>query len=223
MSTLYVLELEDDKWYVGKTDDVQRRFKQHKDGGGATWTREYRPIKICNTTPNDSPHAEDNLTKDYMKKYGVNNVRGGSYTSFDLPAGAREILEMEMTSRSDKCYKCGMGGHFASKCPVTVRSKSPKAGCSTCGRDSHKADKCYAKTHVDGTPLEEEVWQCEFCDEEFETERDARKCGCRNAKINRFVEKTTLRGLQVICFRCGRPNHLSTDCYASTHKKGYDL
>ena len=26
-----------------------------------------------------------------------------------------------------------------------------------------------------------------------------------------------------VCYRCGRPGHYSPDCYARTHKNGYEL
>lgn len=30
METLYILQLEDNKWYIGKSADVAKRFEQHK-------------------------------------------------------------------------------------------------------------------------------------------------------------------------------------------------
>ena len=44
---LYVLELEDDKFYVGKTNFIGSRFETHKRGDGCPWTRDYPPIRIC--------------------------------------------------------------------------------------------------------------------------------------------------------------------------------
>ena len=45
---VYVLELEHGKYYVGKTTNVPRRFKQHLSGSSSIWTRMFRPIRIIN-------------------------------------------------------------------------------------------------------------------------------------------------------------------------------
>jgi predicted GIY-YIG superfamily endonuclease len=116
MESLYVLQLADDKYYVGKSADVTKRFGQHKNGSGAAWTKVYSPIKILEVKPITSPHDENNVTKDYMKKYGIGNVRGGSYTSVDLPGSVRSLLQTEIRGGSDACYKCGGKGHFANAC-----------------------------------------------------------------------------------------------------------
>ncbi len=131
METLYVLECEDNKWYVGKTNDVQRRFKQHTEGKGSEWTREYAPIRIAETRQITSVHDENNVTKDLMKKYGIDNVRGGAYASIDLPDETEDMIRHELRAANDSCYTCGKKGHFANQCK---RKSSFTATCS-CGRE----------------------------------------------------------------------------------------
>ena len=48
MSTtnIYILELEDGKYYVGKSIDPIQRFEQHASGEGSAWTRKYKPVAV---------------------------------------------------------------------------------------------------------------------------------------------------------------------------------
>ena len=117
MEVLYILQCEDDKWYVGKSNDVARRFKQHQEGKGAVWTKEYKPIRIAETRPITSSHDETNVTKDLMKKYGIDNVRGGAYSQTDLSEDVEAIIKHELKATTDGCFNCGKKGHFANKCP----------------------------------------------------------------------------------------------------------
>jgi predicted GIY-YIG superfamily endonuclease len=130
METLYVLECEDNRWYVGKTTDIDRRFAQHLAGKGSEWTREYAPIRIAETRPITSPYDETNVTKDYMKKYGIDNVRGGAYCSVELAEEQEEVIRHEIRAAGDRCFKCGKPGHFANQCK---RKSSFSATCG-CGR-----------------------------------------------------------------------------------------
>lgn len=181
---LYVLQCEDDKWYVGKSSDVARRFKQHQDGKGAAWTREYKPVRIAETRPITSIHDETNVTKDMMKKYGIDNVRGGAYSQVELSEDVETLIKHELKSNTDACFKCGKKGHFANKCTKA------------------------------------EVWECEHCDEQFDTEiaceKHEKRCG------GQIDYRTTQRSYGS-CYRCGRKGHWAPDCYASYHVKGYEL
>jgi predicted GIY-YIG superfamily endonuclease len=46
--SLYALELEGGKYYVGITayKDVTIRFNQHLNDKGAKWTKRYKPVRI---------------------------------------------------------------------------------------------------------------------------------------------------------------------------------
>jgi predicted GIY-YIG superfamily endonuclease len=44
--SIYILKLEENKWYVGKTyRKVKERFQEHLDGKGSSWTKKYKPIE----------------------------------------------------------------------------------------------------------------------------------------------------------------------------------
>lgn len=84
---LYVLELEQDKYYVGLSHNVEKRFQMHKTGEGAGFTKIYKPVRILKnittyaTTYTIAGQYEDNETIKLMKIYGRENVRGGRYSA----------------------------------------------------------------------------------------------------------------------------------------------
>jgi hypothetical protein len=47
------------------------------------------------------------LLKTFIKKYGIENVRGGPYTQLELDKTTKDVLEREFLSESDECYGCG--------------------------------------------------------------------------------------------------------------------
>jgi hypothetical protein len=86
---IYVLKLEQCKYYVGETFDFNTRFNQHVMGKGAKWTAKYPPTGQCWVhlegnffNPYDLKYVtEVNLTWHYMTKVGFDNVRGGPWTN----------------------------------------------------------------------------------------------------------------------------------------------
>jgi len=81
---IYKLNLEDNKKYIGKTTDADRRMEQHFSGNGSKVTQKFNPIKgkIIDKCPGYFANKiENSHTEDYINKYGYKNVRGGYYTN----------------------------------------------------------------------------------------------------------------------------------------------
>ena len=114
---IYSLLLNNNKYYIGKTKkDVQKRFKEHLNSPTNKWVKKYKPIKINEYFKSNNLFAEDNLTKSYMSKYGIDNVRGGSYTTFDLQLYQKNMLLKEFNTFNNLCFECNKPGHFSSEC-----------------------------------------------------------------------------------------------------------
>lgn len=143
MSYTYGLKLTNGKYYVGKTEDPERRIGQHFTGNGSKWTRLHKPEKIMFVRQSYSPLDENRQTVDLMKKYGASNVRGGSYCRTDVDYQFHE--PSPVSTKGSKCFKCKKSGHWASNCPTKLGSENV---CFRCGRSGHWASQCYAKTHL---------------------------------------------------------------------------
>jgi predicted GIY-YIG superfamily endonuclease len=83
--TVYILECDHDKYYVGSTANRRQRFREHRSSrGGSKWTRLHRPIRVLREYRR-IPHAyylgmEARVTAECMLEYGINNVRGAMFS-----------------------------------------------------------------------------------------------------------------------------------------------
>jgi GIY-YIG catalytic domain len=116
MGSIYTLLLEGNKYYVGITNNLSKRLTQHFSGIGSAWTSMYKPIKHIETIENCDVFDEDKYTKIYMHKYGIDNVRGGSYSTIDLSSNVKKMLLKEFNTIDNKCFICERVGHFAKNC-----------------------------------------------------------------------------------------------------------
>ncbi len=89
---LYVIALEQDKYYVGITTrkDPYVRIKQHGGKLGARWTAKYKPLrpltvvrleKLGTMSLAEAEGREQAAFEEYRKLYGLRNVRGGRVLS----------------------------------------------------------------------------------------------------------------------------------------------
>jgi predicted GIY-YIG superfamily endonuclease len=124
MEQIYILKLRAGKYYIGKTRNIEKRYEEHLTGTGSGWTKKHKPLSLLATIKSTSQFDEDKYVKEYMAKYGIENVRGGTYSNIILDANSIAVLEKEIRHSNNVCMRCG--------------------------RDTHYIKDCYAKTDVDG-------------------------------------------------------------------------
>ena len=156
---IYVLQLEQGKYYVGKTTQPSFRIEKHFHREGSYWTKKYEPLSIVEIIPNCDSFDEDKHTIRYMEKYGINNVRGGSFCQINLSDVNLSTLHQMIQGATDKCYICGKSDHFAKDCKRTVKEKviingNDKCDCPTSFFSTHRRKKCAFSNLL--TYLEEE-------------------------------------------------------------------
>ena len=145
MIIIYVLKLEKNKYYVGKTYDMNKRWNEHINGAGALWTKKYKPIKIMNKVKEVSLFDEDKITKEIMAKYGIENVRGGSYVREILDESQITNLQKEIWSSLNLCLVCGSDKHYSNKCNKNNKNNKNNNNtlkCFNCDSKDHLKKNC---------------------------------------------------------------------------------
>lgn len=179
MITVYALECRDGRWYVGRTDRPlpADRVLEHFQGRGSEWTRRWPPVSLDRCWSDAGAFDEDLRTKEYMARYGIDRVRGGSYCQLELSPEVRRVLQAELDTAARRCFRCHQPGHFVQECPLPAVPKQGADGrtappdedqwivvdrpctarrlfCDRCGRSGHAESSCYARSDVNGVPLD---------------------------------------------------------------------
>ena len=129
-SVLYVLELENNKFYLGLTDkNINTVYDEHVNGTICEWTKTYKPINIDRIMKDCDQFDLNIYTIEYMLKYEIENVRSDMYKK-------QKLTRDELV-------------HFQK----TVCSYTPSL-CIRCGRNSHIFKDCYAHYDVNGKVID---------------------------------------------------------------------
>jgi len=252
MVYIYILQLDQGKYYVGKTINPSFRLDSHFNSNGSSWTKLYKPIKMVELIPDCDDYDEDKYTRMFMDKYGIENVRGGSFVSIELPQSSIGYLTQMKNGTNDYCFKCGKSGHFAKNCPqvgvlnvqmcknkkelakVVVKEKDEQCTCPTSYFSRHRISQCLLLNITKPTkpikPIKDfEVWCCEYCNKEFSNKKKCdyhvNNCKYNNEEDNESEDEDNESEDEDndVCFRCGRKGHYANSCYASKHIRGYYL
>ena len=160
MTTIYTLKLEDNKYYIGRSNAPKNRILNHFYENGSEWTKKYKPINVISEIIGE-PFDEEKYTLIAMEKYGIDNVRGGSYCKIELSDFEKEKASQTIRSVMDKCYKCGIKGHFAKECNKSIKNKQKPNEKCLCGSDIKYKKCCYDnKNNTNECELE---WLDLFC------------------------------------------------------------
>jgi len=85
---VYVLKLENDKWWVGKTTNLSKIVKQYKNGKGPPWTLINKVIDVEEVRENVNLKE---VTLEYMRNYGWENVRGYAWSQWNMKNPPKEL------------------------------------------------------------------------------------------------------------------------------------
>jgi predicted GIY-YIG superfamily endonuclease len=195
---IYALECEGGKYYIGRTTkSAEARLQEHRSAENTcAFTNQYKPFRVIEEVETESPYEEDALTKKYMSVYGIDNVRGGSYTTLELADWQRKALEHEMAAMADLCFTCKERGHFADACPKTSYAakfntldeidKELDRMRATLSQVQSLTKKLHTLDFLKGIEEEEILYYTEWT-------REAAKCETRanelRQKINRMDER----------------------------------
>ena len=122
-TSIYELQCQGNKRYIGKTTNIERRMNQYFTGGGSRVTKKFPPVRgseIAKCPGFFGDELEQQLTEKAVSKYGYDNVRGGRWVN-------------STTMRQGLCRRCGRNGHSASKCYAKTRVGVAQIGESNWG------------------------------------------------------------------------------------------
>ena len=111
---VYVLKLENNKYYVGKTKNLQKRLESHRQGT-TVFTRKYNSVKLIECIRTNMKYMENNLYFKYVEKYGIDNVRGDIFSRETLAPIDIYYIKKIMRNENNDCFACG-GDHFINQC-----------------------------------------------------------------------------------------------------------
>ena len=111
---IFVLKLNNDKWYVGETSNLSQTLEKIQKGDGPFWTQRNRFVAVEKIYEIGDLKS---ITLDYMKKYGWQNVRGYAWEQWSMKEPPKTLVKLlrddenQLVSnlrkkQNGKCSKC---------------------------------------------------------------------------------------------------------------------
>ena len=200
---LYVLELEDGFFYVGKTYFPTVRKSVHLTVGGCEWTKLHKPKRVMFEIEGDSEESENILTLQIMYKFGWQQVRGGRWSSKHLhtsPLELKELIHDDSNSIIEYCVICNETGHFMSSC----NKKNIDIKCHRCQQMGHLKNQCLNKV---------QCFQCKQPGHMSDMCPNLDKATCFLCGESGHFKNDCLKNTnKEVCFNCGLTSHFASKC-----------
>tara|TARA_B100000408_G_C10177044_1_gene173098 strand:+ start:37 stop:579 length:543 start_codon:yes stop_codon:yes gene_type:complete len=154
-SGVYRLKLYDNKYYIGKSNNINKRIWRHSNDNGSAWTKKYNVIDRMSllTDCKDSKLWELEETLENMCIFGIENVRGSMFSKTILSNEEKIKAAQLYCEMYDLCILCGSDKHFVKDCVNDcVKPWVDKFGgkltvdirkCFTCSKEISNSPKHY--------------------------------------------------------------------------------
>ena len=124
------------KLYVGVVhrSDLKERLEKHWQADATLFTTTHRCFEVCLIRPFASPAAEALLFYALLEKFG-NSVLLGGWTQ-TLPTStplSRLLLNEAEHNLRQRCFKCGLAGHYAVDCKIKSMERTCWYPCKRTG------------------------------------------------------------------------------------------
>jgi len=248
---VYVLALHNGGFYVGKSNNIDARVQQHRDGTGSAWCRfkggvlgEVPTVVAGNML--DVASWEMSETVAQMLMHGFEHVRGWEFSS-SAPLSCRECdtIKTIVMGQGDLCRRCGGEGHFATGCvheiqpwlmdleklkiasapaPVPARNMIAVAAMAyACHSSAVPVVPVVQKTALPAFELPVLTPLC--LNTPSPQTVPQQPCGAPVPPLRLCATRAFAgaRGGVVLCTRCGRDSHQASSCFAHKHFNGSEL
>lgn len=150
---LYLLELQNKHYYVGKSDIPIEILRKQVPQPNIYWTRKYLPRSIIDIRPLVRDTDEDFYVKECMKIYGISFVRGGSYSDALLPPptviSLNNYFKNQVNQHHDYSDDSDLENLIECDDDVFIEDRR-RDRCPRCLNFGHTVDICYSIYDVNG-------------------------------------------------------------------------
>ena len=141
-------------------------------------------------------------------KYGIDNVRGGSYVQINLDKSTIKELERTTLMTNNKCYRCGKDGHFAKDCYVKLAEELNTQNTTKQNNTKQNNIPIQNTTTQNNIPIKSTTTQNTTIQNTTKQNNIPIKSVKNKKNINIGIVKEN------VCYRCGRDGHYANNCYA---------
>lgn len=101
MIFIIIFKLEQEKWYIHKSDKYTNVSQFNINT--SEFTTKYKPIDLEDIIYPDEcdKYDIDKYVKKYMDIYGIDNVRGGTYNKLELTSEEKHFIQKELWNIND--------------------------------------------------------------------------------------------------------------------------